>query len=170
MELPRSKARTELQFLNITNPVQAKSVANKKKVRTHVRNFYWQARKDPALAKSATLSSPRQLRPLKLSHRCVCPRPRSSETRVTIKHCPKCGGDVSARTNADDSRFSEMSRVEDGLTVTQAGKSGEVDDFSSLELANPRTLGAGDRDPFSSLSVSTGQESGTVEMLIRHCK
>jgi len=171
MELPQSETRTELQFLNITNPVQSKSVANKKKVRTHVRNVYWQARKDPAPAKSVTLPAPRQLRPLKLSHRCVWHGPECFETRVTIKHCLKCGGDVSARIKADLSRYVEVSRVEDEvMMVTQAGKSGEVDDFSALELVNPRTLGAGNQDPFSSLSVSTGQNSGTVEMLIRHCK
>lgn len=167
MELPQSKTRTELQFLNITNPVQSKSVANKKKVRTHVRNAYWQARKDPAPPKTVTLPGPRQLRPLKISRRCVCHAPGFLKTRVTIKHCPKCGGDVSARIKADV----EVTRVEDELTVvTQACRPSEVDDFSTLELVNPRTLGAGDQDPFSSLSVSTGQNSGTVEMLIRHCK
>jgi hypothetical protein len=83
------------------------------------------------------------------------------------------GRDVSLRLPAEGiTRRWEVNRGPVGKsTVAQAGDCGGANNITALELVNPRVLlRAGDRDPFSSFPVSTGQDSGLIEMLLRNCK
>ncbi|KAE9363350.1 hypothetical protein N431DRAFT_423933 [Stipitochalara longipes BDJ] len=73
-----------------------------------------------------------------------------------------------ARHTKTYTRQLEVSKLEEKGMVTQAGEHGEADRFSALELEDLRRLGAGDRDPFSSFPIPTGQASGLMEMLLQH--
>jgi hypothetical protein len=171
MAAQQPKNRTELEFLNITNPVQRQDKANQKKVRKRAISHYWQARKD--LARSLTIPVDRQLRPFPISSECVCHGLGYIENGGSRKPCLHCGGDVSLRLHAKGNtrRWEANSNPGEKSMATQASDAGGADGFSALELGNPRVLlGAGDRDPFSSFPIPTGQDSGLTEMLLRHCK
>jgi hypothetical protein len=161
----------ELEFLNVIYPVQQMEASHRKRVRTHVMNRYWQTRK--IHARSFTLSEDRQLRLLQTSPGCVCHGLGSTENRETRKSCRRCGGGFSLRSIE---RIAlprlEMQRNPRKRTATITGTYNGTDELSTLlERRNPRDrLGDGDRDPFSSLPVSTGQDSGMLQMLLRHCK
>jgi hypothetical protein len=171
MAAQQPKNRTELEFLNITNPMQRQDKANQQKVRKRAIRHYWQARKD--LTRPLTIPADRQLRPFPPSSECVCHGFGYIENGGSRKPCLPCGGDLTLRLDAKgDARRWEANRNlgEKGM-VTQASVAGGADRFSALELGNPRVLlGAGDRDPFSSFPIPTGQNSGLTEMLLRHCK
>jgi hypothetical protein len=161
----------ELEFLNITNPVQRQDTAHQRKVRKNAINHYWQARKD--LARSFTIPVHRQLRPFPTSPGCVCHGLGYIENGGSRKPCLQCGRDVSLRLHAEgNARRWEVNNSSGGKsTVAQAGDCGVPNDITALELGNPRVLlGAGDRDPFSSLPVSTGQDRGLIEKLLGNCK
>ena len=161
----------ELEFLNITNPVQRQDTAHQRKVRKNAINHYWQARKD--LARSFTIPVHRQLRPFPTSPGCVCHGLGYIENGGSRKPCLQCGRDVSLRLHAEgNARRWEVNNSSGGKsTVAQAGDCGVPNDITALELGNPRILlRAGDRDPFSSFPVSTGQDRGLIEKLLRNCK
>jgi hypothetical protein len=63
-----------------------------------------------------------------------------------------------------------VSKLGEKGMVTQAGDRGGTGEFSALVLENQRRLGAGDRDPFSSFPILTGQDSALIEMLLQHCE
>jgi hypothetical protein len=70
MAVQEPKKYPELEFLNITNPVQRQDAAHQKKARKHAISHYWQARKD--LARSFALPVDRQLLPFPTPPGCVC--------------------------------------------------------------------------------------------------
>jgi hypothetical protein len=161
----------ELEFLNITNPVQRQDTAHQKKVRKNAISHYWQARKD--LARSFTIPVHRQLRPFPTSPGCVCHGLGYIVNGGSKKPCLQCGRDVSLRLHAEgNASHLEVNSSPGGKsTVAQAGDCSGANDIKALELGNPRALlKAGDRDPFSSFPVSTGQDSGLIEMLLRNCR
>jgi hypothetical protein len=170
MATQQPKNSTELEFLNITNPVQSRDKAYQKKVRKNAISHYWQARKD--LARLFALPVDRQLRPLPTSSGCVCHGLGYIENRGSRKPCLQCGRNMSLRLHAKGHarRWEANSSSGEKSTVTQASDCGGADEISALELGNPRVLlGAGDRYPFSSFPISTGQDSGLIEMLLRNC-
>jgi hypothetical protein len=93
------KNEIELEFLNITNPVQRQDTAHQKKVRKNAISHYWQARKD--LARSFTIPVHRQLRPFPTSPGCVCHGLGYIENGGSRKPCLQCGRDVSLRLHAE---------------------------------------------------------------------
>jgi hypothetical protein len=168
--MQQSKKYLELEFLTITDTVQRKNVAHRKKVRVHAMNRYWQGRKEHAHLFS--LPGHRKVRPAGPSPRCVCHGLGYVENGGAQKPCPLCGGVVSRRVHeqGDAHRWAVSNSVETS-TVTQAGDCSRADKFSTFpQLGSPRVLGTGDRDPFSSFPVLTGQEGGAIEMLLRDGK
>jgi hypothetical protein len=166
-----TKQYIELEFLNFTNPVQRKDAVHRKKVRKHVMKQSWQARKDH---RSITLLGDRQARHLERSPGCVCRGLGYLENGGTKQRCPHCGGDESRESSLRHTegypRWLEVSKPGEKGKVTQAGDRGGTDEFPALELENQRRLGAGDRDPFLSFPILTGQGSGLIEVLLQHCK
>jgi hypothetical protein len=171
MARQQPKKYTQLEFLNITNPAQRQDGAHQKKVRKHAISHYWQARKD--LSRIFSLPVDRQSREFQTSPGCVCHGLKYIENGGSRKPCLPCRGDLTLRLDAkgDARRWEANRNLGEKSMVTQASGAGGADRFPALELGNPRVLlGAGDRDPFSSFPIPTGQDSGLTEMLLRHCK
>jgi hypothetical protein len=171
MAVQEPKKYPELEFLNITNPVQRQDAAHQKKARKHAISHYWQARKD--LARSFALPVDRQLLPFPTPPGCVCHGLGYIENEGSRKPCVQCGRDVSLQLHVEGNarRWEANSGPGKKSTVAQTGDCSGADEFSALELGNPRVLlGAGDRDPFSSFPIPTEQDSGLIEMLLRNCK
>ena len=171
MARQQPKNHIDFEFLTITNPVQSQDAAHQKKVRKKAAGHYWRARND--LARQFTIPVDRQWRPFQKSPGCVCHGLGYIENGGTRKPCLQCGCDVSLRLLAEGNACCGEVNGSPGeeSTAVQAGDGGGAEEFSALELESPRVLlGAGDRDPFSSFPVSTGQDSGLTEMLLRHCK
>jgi hypothetical protein len=161
----------ELEYLNVIYPVQQMEASHRKRVRKHVMNRYWKTRK--IHARSPTLSEDRQLLLLQTPPECVCHGLESNENIEPRKFCRWCGGGVSLRSNEKGAlpRL-EIQRNPGKSTATMTVTYNGTDELSTLlERRNPRhRLGDGDRDPFSSLPVSTEQDSDMLQMLLRHCK
>src|SRR5450756_1446251 len=96
MASQQSHEYIELEFLNVIYPVQHKEAAYRKKVRKHVMNQYWQARKIRTC--SFSLPGDRQLRPFRTPPGCVCHGLGYTEGGETRKSCQQCGGGFSLRS------------------------------------------------------------------------
>jgi hypothetical protein len=162
----QSKKYIELEFLNVTNPVQRKDAAHRKRVRKHVMKQSWQARKSNA--RSITLPGHHQVHFYDTSSACLNHELGCIDNNGTRKRCPNCPGCFPARHAEYCPRRLEVSNAGGMAMVTHAGDRCGADEF--LELRDRRRLGAGDRDPFSSFPISNDQDNGVVEMLLRHCK